>query len=332
MKRGESGLSLLVAVNKPSGMTSHDVVNRCRRIFQERRVGHTGTLDPLASGVLPICVGPATRLDRYMVGNCKRYRVTFEFGYETTTDDVEGEPTVRGDASPDLLDGDFAWAYISGLVGDHDQVPPRYSAVKVNGTKAYEAARKGGSVDLKPRRISIYDARLIERKLGEEGLVHWVVEFSVSKGTYIRSIVRDAGRELGCPAHVYSLERLQSGSIALDDCFDLDVVERLKGQAALDPLRVLGFPYCFADDRAAAVSSGARISGLPADLFDAGGLQDGAFGGSCTTGLVKASGPLEDGGFLSVVVENKLKAIYRYDAAKDLLMPDCVFSTGIARA
>ena len=90
MKRGESGLSLLVGVKKPSGMSSHDVVNRCRRIFEEKRVGHTGTLDPLATGVLPICVGPATRLDPYMVGHDKEYRVAVRFGFETATDDAEG--------------------------------------------------------------------------------------------------------------------------------------------------------------------------------------------------------------------------------------------------
>ena len=135
-KRGTTDLSLMVAVDKPSGMTSHDVVNRVRRIFGERRVGHTGTLDPLASGVLPVCIGPATRLDNYLVGHAKSYVVSVIFGAATDTDDAEGEVIRTGDVPEEVFDPFFATTFVAGLVGKSKQLPPVYSAIKVAGTKA----------------------------------------------------------------------------------------------------------------------------------------------------------------------------------------------------
>ena len=161
MKRGSSGLSLLVGVNKPEGMSSHDVVNRCRRIFGERRCGHTGTLDPFATGALPICVGPATRLDQFMTAHDKRYRVRIGFGFETTTDDKMGEPTESAAVPAYLLDEEFARERTAMLVRKHLQVPPQYSAIKVAGKKAYEVARKGGEVQLEPREIEVYQAEFL---------------------------------------------------------------------------------------------------------------------------------------------------------------------------
>ena len=196
MKRGQSGLSLLVAVNKPSGMSSHDVVNTCRRIFEEKRVGHTGTLDPLTTGLLPICIGPATKLDRFLTGHDKRYIARIGFGYETTTDDLAGSVTVRGELQPHLLDGRYAQTFVENLRGSHEQLPPQYSAIKVNGQRAYDAARKGDHVDLEFRTIQIHEARLLGVQEDEEsGLLCWDVEFFVSKGTYIRSLARDIGRD-----------------------------------------------------------------------------------------------------------------------------------------
>ncbi|MBQ3106575.1 MAG: tRNA pseudouridine(55) synthase TruB, partial [Eggerthellaceae bacterium] len=161
MKRGSSGLSLVVAVDKPSGMSSHDVVNRCRRIFGEKRVGHTGTLDPLASGVLPICVGPAARLDAYMTNHDKRYVVQVVFGASTDTDDCMGSVLNTGSVPSRLYSEEFATDFVAGLVGKHRQLPPVYSAIKVNGEKACDAARKGRIIDLTPREIEVYDARLV---------------------------------------------------------------------------------------------------------------------------------------------------------------------------
>ena len=326
MKRGTSGLSLVVAVDKPSGMTSHDVVNRCRRIFEERRVGHTGTLDPLASGVLPICIGPATRLDRYMTGHDKSYRVTIGFGFETDTDDVEGVPTVRAGVGRDILEGEFADAYVLGLVGPHMQVPPQYSAIKVNGKKAYELARKGESAKLEPRAIEVYESKLVER-FERNGSVFWVVDFSVSKGTYIRALVRDMGRELGCYAHVVALQRRQAGTLGLEDCVSLDSLEALNTQAAIDPVRLLGFRFAFGDSFEKLVGSGGRFKPDQLKLYEF----TQAPRCSCTGSIEESPAAFSPDELVSVVVSNRLKAIYRFDAAANVVRPDCVFSTSITR-
>ena len=330
MKRGESGLSLLVAVNKPSGMTSHDVVNRCRRIFGEKRVGHTGTLDPLATGVLPVCIGPATRLGTYLTAHDKRYRVTMGLGFETDTDDIQGTPTVTGEAGPDLLDAPFADAYVSGLVGKRMQVPPRYSAIKRDGKKAYELARAGIDVELEARPIEVFEAHLVDRYGCDDGIC-WVVDFSVSKGTYIRALVRDMGRELGCYAHVRALERRQSGSISLDECVSIESLESLKEEASLDPVRVLGYRIVFWDGDDRALENGNRLpaSGVVAHELDS---RSGSFSYCACMGSVHESPePLRDGEMLSVVVANRLKALYSYDKQSGYLLPNCVFSTGVSR-
>ena len=154
MKRGSSGLSLVVGIDKPAGVTSHDVVNRVRRIFEEKRVGHAGTLDPLASGVLPVLVGPATRLSDHLMGHDKAYQVRIAFGQGTTTDDAEGE-VIRCHATPsNLLDKDFARKFLKSIIGPQNQLPPSYSAIKVNGKKAYKEARAGNIIDINTDQIS----------------------------------------------------------------------------------------------------------------------------------------------------------------------------------
>ncbi len=160
-KRGTTDLSLMVAVDKPSGMTSHDVVNRVRRIFGERRVGHTGTLDPLASGVLPVCIGPATRLDHYLVGHDKSYVVSIVFGAATDTDDAEGAVIRTGEVPDEVFDPFFASAFVASLVGKSKQLPPVYSAIKVGGKKACDEARRGRIIDLTPRDIEVSSAELL---------------------------------------------------------------------------------------------------------------------------------------------------------------------------
>lgn len=330
MKRGESGLSLLVAVNKPQGMSSHDVVNRCRRIFGERRCGHTGTLDPLASGVLPICVGPATRLDKYMVGHGKHYRVMVSFGFETETDDSEGRPTVSGSIPGFLRDEGFAGDFVAKMVGTHEQVPPQYSAIKVAGKKAYEAARKGESVKLEPRHVEIYSASLVEVR-DDAGSPSWIVDFHVSKGTYIRALARDMGRNLTCPAHVGALERRRAGRISIQDCMSLETIATLGVQAAIDPVRVLGLRFAFGDDCARFVSAGNALFKDQLQLYNP--LPEGFFDSSCacTCGISPSSNAAEDGELVTVIVENRLKAIYRFDASKGRWKPDCIFSVPVYR-
>jgi len=333
MKRGESGLSLLVAIDKPCGMSSHDVVNRARRIFNERRIGHTGTLDPLATGVLPVCVGPATRLDRYLTGHDKRYRVAIAFGYETTTDDVEGETTVRGTAPGELFDEGFAQTFLQGFVGAHEQVPPQYSAIKVNGKRAYQLARSGSQAALEPRPIEVFEADLVSCEAdAQTGLLTWSVDFSVSKGTYIRALARDIGRAVGCPAHVSALQRLTAGAITLDDCVSLETLDIRGIDAALDPVAVLGYRFAFADEVEKAVSSGSKLRQSALALNEPLSLAAGEGGCSCTSKVVpSANGPVR-GELVSVIVENRLKALYSYSNDERAWKPACVFSIGILRA
>ncbi len=332
MKRGQSGLSLLVAVNKPSGMSSHDVVNRCRRIFGERRVGHTGTLDPLATGVLPICVGPATRLDKYLTGHDKRYRVRIAFGCETTTDDSAGEPTVIGEASPPLFDESYARSFVKSLIGEHEQLPPAYSAIKVNGKKAYEIARGGNEVKLDFRTIRILDARMHGIFFdGETGQLVWDAEFEVSKGTYIRSLARDIGRIVGTPAHVSSLERLASGCITAEQAVSLQTLESLGVDAAIDPVAALGLRFAFGDDCERFVSSGNALRVDQLNLNEQlapGGRQDHC---ACMGKTVASSRPAENGELVSVVVKNRLQSLYRFDAKRLQWRSECVFATPVFR-
>lgn len=333
-KRGTTDLCFVVGVDKPVGMSSHDVVNRCRRIFGERRVGHTGTLDPLASGVLPICVGPATRLDHYLTCDQKSYSVRIAFGFSTQTDDVEGEVLHTGTPSSDLYDSDYAKTYLEGLVGKHKQLPPVYSAIKVNGVKACDSARSGKIIELEPRDIEIYVANLNGIEVEEDsGLLVWDVDFEVSKGTYIRSIARDVGIELGCPAHVRGLRRLQSGRVELEDCYSLASLEELKDYPVLDPVMLLGCRYFFADGKLEAkVRNGNRINWSEIHAYKSLEPRDVYAECACTSGAVRSSESPREGELFCAVQANTLKALYSYDAKHDCLNTCCVFQRGVRRA
>ena len=244
MKRGTSGINALIAVDKPCGMTSHDVVSRIRRSVGESRVGHAGTLDPNASGVLVVGIGQATRLMGYLTADRKGYQTSVSFGFETTTDDADGDVTRRADVRDELSDPIQAAAFMASLTGECDQVPPAYSAISVDGKRSYARARSGEDVVLPARRVTIYESRLDGISL-DDGLV-WNCSFVVSKGCYIRSIARDIGRALGTAAHVSALRRVSSGSVGIEDCLSLDEVASLGSgmivSRALDPVAHLGFP------------------------------------------------------------------------------------------
>ena len=332
MKRGSSGFSLLVGVNKPVGMSSHDAINRVRRIFGERRCGHTGTLDPFASGVLPVCVGPATRLDQYMTAHDKSYRVSAGFGFETTTDDIEGDRLQESPVPSYLFDEEFARDRIRSLVRTHTQVPPQYSAIKVNGKKAYEIARAGGEIELEPRVVEVYDATLIEmREGGEDVALEWVFDVSVSKGTYIRSLVRDLGREVLCPAHVRALARTKAGAIGLERCVSLESLENLGVDAALDPVEVLGLRFAFVDDYERFVQSGTKLYPNQVNLYEPLLFERESASCPCTSSIVASVAPPTDGELACMIVANRLKALYRFDGKSGLWVAECVFSTAIQR-
>ena len=333
-KRGSSGLSLVVAINKPAGMSSHDVVNQCRAIFNERRVGHMGTLDPLASGVLPVCVGPATRLNAYLTNHDKTYRMGIEFGIATATDDREGE-TISISAVPEsLFDVDVARQTLHNLIGSGMQIPPAYSAIKVNGQKAYEQARLGNIIDLAPRPFTVYDVafEVVRSVVNREGhrVPQWIATFHVSKGTYMRSIARDLGHALQTVAHVASLERCSVGYLELGDCVTLDELKNDPLAYVVDPLRLLDMRWAFAQDVREKVEHGASLDHN--DICLNLSVENDMFSAECCTSCVFPSKtPPQDGEVVALVVDRKVKALYEYCQDKQRYKARCVFAIGVER-
>lgn len=333
MKRGTSGLSCLVGIDKPVGMSSHDVVNRARRIFGEKRVGHMGTLDPMASGALLVCIGPATRLNPYMAIQDKRYEFKVLFGAATDTDDAEGEIIRTGPVPDEVLDPFFAQSFVQNLQGSHRQIPPVYSAIKVKGERSYKAARAGNIIELDARPIEIYEAALLGIEEASDGRsCSWDVAVHVSKGTYIRSLARDIGNALNVPAHVGALRRTELGPLDVATCHSLETLESLGEAAALDPVVLLGYRLVFARDEAArAVSNGAALPRDGLTCFSYPQLPSGVGGCSCTSGLLESEEPFGQDEILSVIVDNKLAGLYRYDNATHSLKPECIFAVGVSR-
>lgn len=332
MKRGESGACLVIGVDKPEGMSSHDVVNACRRIFGERRVGHTGTLDPLATGALTVCVGPATRLDAYMVGHDKTYDVRISFGAATDTDDRCGEVARTADVPAQVCDPDFAEVVLRGFVGKQKQMPPAYSAIKKGGVKACDAARKGNVIALEPRDIEVYSAELLDLERDPRAdSIWWDVRFSVSKGTYIRALARDVGAACDTCAHVESLRRVRAGVLDVEDCMSLQMVERYGLDAAIDPVFLLGYRMAFLSEPAYAdVCNGKSLRASELAVFEAPHRFDADDCGPRRCAL-PAIDPLRDGECVCLVHGNDMKAIYAYDAKTGKVSPRCVFSQGVTR-
>lgn len=331
--RSSSGMSCIVGVDKPKGLSSHDVVNVCRQAFGERRCGHMGTLDPDASGALIVCVGPATRLDAYLAGHSKEYVFTIVFGSATDTDDAQGKVIRVCDVPARLGDEGFACKYVSGLVGWHDQVPPAFSAVHVNGKRSYDEARKGHIVQIQPRRIHIEQAQLekVERELDGERII-WTVRASVSAGTYIRAIARDVGVALKTCAHVGDLRRTRTGNLSVDACVDLDAIRENPCAQLIDPVRLLGFRFVFAGDEVSgAVKNGRTIPRSRFRLFSYRNPVQPNGSVSCSSDVQSSDQPPADGEMVSVVAHNRLQALYTFDADHDLYRAKCVFAIGVRR-
>jgi tRNA pseudouridine55 synthase len=224
-------LDAVLVIDKPSGLTSFDVVRGIRRATGTRRVGHGGTLDPLASGVLPICLGEATKLAQFLLGADKEYEVTVRLGVETDTDDADGAPTATHDAG--AIGEAVIRAALERFRGPIDQVPPDYSALKRNGRPLYDYARAGAPVLIEARSVTVHALDLI-RFDGPEAVG---LRVRCSKGTYIRAIARDLGRALGVGGHVTTLRRTRSGPFSIDEARPLDQVV-----AALSERRVSELP------------------------------------------------------------------------------------------
>lgn len=205
----------ILNIDKPQGITSHDVVDVIRKIFPNIKVGHTGTLDPIATGVLPICIGKATKLSDELLSENKKYYVKMLLGVETDTYDITGKIVFANTLEYDDI---YIKERIKRFIGKQMQIPPKYSAIKVNGKKAYEYARKDEKVELKPREIEIFDIGDIKVNLRKRQ-VSFVV--SCTKGTYVRSLVHDIGIKLGCGATMTELRRLKTGNFDIEDSIDL---------------------------------------------------------------------------------------------------------------
>lgn len=219
----------VLLVDKPEGWTSHDVVAFMRPLLGTRRVGHGGTLDPFASGLLVLVYGRATRLAQHLHTSAKSYLGEIVLGNETTTDDREGEPT---ETTPiPELDDPTVLATLASFLGPREQVPPAFSAIRVQGEHAYAKARRGERVILAPRPIEIHDLVLVERG---ERCVHVLV--TCSAGTYVRALARDVGRALGARAHLGALRRIASGALFVEDAVEPAEAKALLEDGALAPL------------------------------------------------------------------------------------------------
>ena len=257
----------LLLVDKPAGMTSHDVVDRARRALRTKRVGHAGTLDPFATGLLVLLVGRATRLLPYVDGEPKVYDATIRFGAETNTDDLTGE-VVRTAAPPPP---DAIPRALGALTGSIDQVPPAFSAKQVDGRRAYVAARRGEALELPPVRVRV-DSWTLEGWDGDDLRATIVC----AGGTYIRALARDLGRATGSAAHLVALRRVASGRFNASDAVSVDAISDAALRPAVDALPAV--PHVRMDETARArvgrgmtIARDAATTGEIAALLDAGG-------------------------------------------------------------
>lgn len=213
----------LIILNKPLNISSHDAVFKVKKILKEKKVGHTGTLDPLASGILIICLGKATKLSQYLTTDSKVYRAIIILGLSTKTYDLEGEVVEEVD-TVDVTNEQIDKA-LDSFIGKSMQYPPIYSAIKKDGKKLYEYALKGESVEIEPREIEVYEAKRVGDFLKENNRIIFEVDLNVSKGTYIRSIANDLGKKLGVPSVLGGLVRSSCSGFSLEDCCTLEDIE-----------------------------------------------------------------------------------------------------------
>lgn len=243
-------------VYKPKGKTSHDVVAILRRITRIKQIGHTGTLDPFAAGVLPICIGKATRLIEYLEDD-KAYIGTVQLGCATTTYDTEGDVTLS--STIEVLKEDIEKA-LNDFRGEIEQTPPIYSAIKINGKKLYEYARNGETVEITPRKVTINKLELLNYN-PENKTVELYIE--CSKGTYIRSIANDLGVNLGVYGHLFKLTRVKAGKFLIENSFNLEELESKEQieKSLINPLEYLPYPtYELSEEAFVKVSNGMAIN------------------------------------------------------------------------
>ena len=228
----KSNLFGILNINKPKGITSFDVIARLRKILNIKQIGHSGTLDPIAQGVLPICVGDATRIIEFLPTD-KSYRASAQLGFTTNTYDLEGEILERREVN---VAKEQIEAALSEFFGEIEQTPPIFSAIKIKGKKLYEYARKNETVEIPKRNVTISKIKLLEIKEGENPII--VFDVDCSGGTYIRSIIHDLGEKLGCGATMVDLTRTKSSGLYLENAQNLDEITA-ENAKFIDPLKEL---------------------------------------------------------------------------------------------
>lgn len=246
-----------INLNKPSGMTSHDAVNHVRRIFSTRKVGHAGTLDPAASGVLPIAVNRATKFIEYLADCDKSYRAEILFGVATDSGDLDGKIISRADDffMPTIEE---LKASLKSFVGEIEQTPPKFSAIKIHGRKAYDLARKDIAFDMPSRRVKIYRLELVNLSNNTA-----TIEIECGKGTYIRSLAIDLGERLNLPATLKNLTRLRVGDFDLNNALTLDDIKNIGAEGLLPIEDCLKHLPCFELDERRVK---AFLNGLPTNV------------------------------------------------------------------
>lgn len=224
---GGSSLEGILPLLKPKGLTSHDCVFKLRKILKMKRIGHTGTLDPDVTGVLPICLGRATKVAEYITDAGKSYEGEVTIGFSTTTEDASGDILEKIKVE-ESFSRERILAVLEKFTGEITQTPPMYSAVKVNGKRLYEYARQGIEVERPSRTVKIYSIKLLDDRTTFSGdPIRFRFRVSCSKGTYIRTLAVMIGKELGFPAHMSELVRIQSASFDISDCLSLEEVKKV---------------------------------------------------------------------------------------------------------
>ena len=231
----------IILINKGKGCTSHDVVNKVKHIFNEK-VGHTGTLDPNATGLLPILIGKGTKLSYYLINHDKEYEVTLKLGERTDTADSEGKVIEKQGVNTEILSEEKISKVLYSFVGKQEQIPPMYSAIKINGKKLYEYARNNIEVDVKPREIEIYDIKL-NKVDEEEKLICFTVH--CSKGTYIRSLCEDIAQSVGTIGYMKELNRTKVGIFDVKDSTSIEELEDNKNDEIYIKERIISIEELF---------------------------------------------------------------------------------------
>lgn len=287
----------ILNIDKPAGWTSHDVVGKVRRLLHQKGVGHAGTLDPAATGVLLVCVGQATRVAEYLMAGQKRYRAVIQLGLETDTYDLDGAPVATATVPP-LTTADLTLA-LARFTGAISQMPPAYSAIKQAGVPAYRKARRGETVTLEPRAVTIHDITLRDWQPP-----HLTIDVRCDPGTYIRSLAHDLGQDLGCGAALAQLTRLQSGRFSLEAAVSLDALA-----AAAEADQVARYLHPLQDALA-------DLAPVPVDAA----LSQRLFHGQS----IPAAGGAQGAGY-ALAADGTVQAILAYDPEGDVWRPKKVF-------